>query len=105
MMNCLTWCAMGANGERAVDILTANQWQKLMTFKKSITVVAKQYEFKLQRFESVGFVTLMMHGHAQRAKATCPWHTGVRSISFFFNKHYPDFQETDWLELNEFVVI
>ena len=23
----------------------------------------------------------------------------------FFNKHYPDFQETDWLELNEFVVI
>lgn len=23
----------------------------------------------------------------------------------FFNKHYPDFQETDWLELNEFKVI
>ena len=23
----------------------------------------------------------------------------------FFNKYYPDFQETDWLELNEFMVI
>ena len=23
----------------------------------------------------------------------------------FFNKYFPDFQETDWLELNEFVVI
>lgn len=23
----------------------------------------------------------------------------------FFNKYFPDFQETDWLELNEFVII
>lgn len=37
-------------------------WHMSGKFKKFITVVAKQYEFKLQPFESVGFVTLMTHG-------------------------------------------
>ena len=46
----------------AVVIRAMQIWHMSGKFKKFITVVAKQYEFKLQPFESVGFVTLMTHG-------------------------------------------
>ena len=61
MMNCLNWCAQVENVEPVAGVLTKNQWQKLVIFRKSITIMTKQYEFKLQPFESVGFVTLMTH--------------------------------------------
>ena len=86
--NCLNWCAMGAKPVRVADVPTKNQWQKLVTFKKSITVVAKQDAWA--KIEGEGDLSLAY------------W----RKVHIdFFNKYFPDFQETDWLELNEFVVI
>lgn len=61
MIICLNWFAMGASMAHAVVIRAMQIWHMSGKFKKFITIMTKQYEFKLQPFESVGFVTLMTH--------------------------------------------
>ena len=62
---------MVVSAERAVDILMIPQWQMLAKSKKYSTAMVKQYGFRLHLFANAVFATLMTHGHAQRAKATC----------------------------------